>query len=75
VVIEAQTKSIPMRINRFSTALVIVGIAVTASAQKKPATPAQEWTTYNHDLGGTRFSPLTVASVAPRKPCRLSSPA
>jgi quinoprotein glucose dehydrogenase len=59
VVIEAQTKSIPMRINRFSTALVIVGIAVTASAQKKPATPAQEWTTYNHDLGGTRFSPLT----------------
>ena len=40
-------------------ALVVVAIAVTASAQKKQATPAQEWQTYNHDLAGTRFSPLT----------------
>ncbi|HVZ23268.1 MAG TPA: PQQ-binding-like beta-propeller repeat protein [Vicinamibacterales bacterium] len=27
--------------------------------QKKAATPAQEWPTYNHDLAATRFSPLT----------------
>src|SRR6185436_1959910 len=41
------------------SALAVVAIAVTVSAQKKPATPAQEWQTYNHDLAGTRFSPLT----------------
>src|SRR5436190_7157520 len=41
------------------SALAVVAIAVTASAQKKQATPAQEWQTYNHDLAGTRFSPLT----------------
>jgi quinoprotein glucose dehydrogenase len=35
-----------------------VGVVVLAQ-QKKAATPAQEWQTYNHDLGGTRFSPLT----------------
>jgi quinoprotein glucose dehydrogenase len=48
-----------MRINRLSTVLAVVVLAVTASAQKKSATPAQEWQTYNHDLAGTRFSPLT----------------
>jgi glucose dehydrogenase len=42
------------------TAVLIVALSVAASAQqKKAATPAQEWTTYNHDLAGTRFSPLT----------------
>jgi glucose dehydrogenase len=45
------------------SALVFFAIAVTASAQKKPATPAQEWQTYNHDLGGTRFSPLTEINI------------
>ena len=40
-------------------ALAVVAIAVTASAQKNRPTPAQEWQTYNHDLAGTRFSPLT----------------
>src|SRR5262244_4678435 len=44
---------------QLTSALVFFAIAVTASAQKKPATPAQEWQTYNHDLAGTRFSPLT----------------
>src|SRR5580765_8531850 len=33
--------------------------AAIAAQQKKAATPAQEWQTYNHDLAGTRFSPLT----------------
>jgi quinoprotein glucose dehydrogenase len=43
-----------------TAALVILAFAVTPSAQqKKAATPAQEWQTYNHDVGGTRFSPLT----------------
>src|SRR5881396_2163483 len=52
-------------------ALVAIVVAATASAQKKLATPAQEWPTYNHDLAGTRFSPLTeinagnVANLAP----------
>ena len=49
-----------MRINRLSTVLAVVALAVTASAQqRKAATPAEEWPTYNHDLAGTRFSPLT----------------
>jgi quinoprotein glucose dehydrogenase len=41
-------------------ALLVATFALAASAQqKRTATPAQEWQTYNHDLGGTRFSPLT----------------
>src|SRR5438445_10340461 len=48
-----------MSIKAFVTALAIAAVALVASAQKKAATPAQEWQTYNHDLGGTRFSPLT----------------
>ena len=39
-------------------ALLVVGLAVTGSAQRSPS-PASEWPTYNHDLAGTRFSPLT----------------
>ena len=45
--------------------------AAIAAQQRKAATPAQEWQTYNHDLAGTRFSPLTeintgnVAKLAP----------
>jgi len=38
---------------------VIVVLGVSGSAQKPAATAEQEWRTYNHDLGGTRFSPLT----------------
>src|SRR5438128_10874335 len=49
-----------MRIIGFSAVLLIlVGLAVARSAQQPAATPAQEWHTYNHDLAGTRFSPLT----------------
>src|SRR5215831_3935941 len=47
-----------MSIRHFVTALAVIALAVTPSAQKKAATPAQEWQTYNHDLAGTRFSPL-----------------
>ena len=47
-----------MSIRQFLTALAVIALAVTPSAQKKAATPAQEWQTYNHDLAGTRFSPL-----------------
>src|SRR5215475_10676659 len=60
-----------MSIRQFVTALAVIALAVTPSAQKKAATPAQEWQTYNHDLAGTRFSPLTeinsgnVAQLAP----------
>src|SRR2546421_9807893 len=43
----------------FAAPLVLVGAVVAANAQRRVATPAQEWPTYNHDLGGTRFSPLT----------------
>jgi len=34
-----------------------IGVVVLAQ-QNKPATAEQEWRTYNHDLAGTRFSPL-----------------
>jgi len=47
-----------MSTHRLATALAVIALAVTPSAQKKAATPAQEWQTYNHDLAGTRFSPL-----------------
>ena len=47
-------------IRRLIAALLVVTFALAASAQQKKATtPAQEWQTYNHDLAGTRFSPLT----------------
>src|SRR5438874_5048118 len=38
---------------------ISVCAAVVVAQQKKSATPAQEWRTYDHDLAGTRFSPLT----------------
>jgi glucose dehydrogenase len=40
-------------------AVLIVLLAATGSAQRSAAPPASEWPTYNHDLAGTRFSPLT----------------
>src|SRR6516164_6511482 len=46
---------------------IVLGLSVYAAiagAQKKAATPAQEWQTYNHDLAGTRFSPLTEINGA-----------
>src|SRR5437667_912535 len=38
---------------------MVLALAVAASAQRPAATAAQEWRTYDHDLAGTRFSPLT----------------
>jgi glucose dehydrogenase len=35
-----------------------LGLAVSAQQRVTPP-PASEWRTYNHDLAGTRFSPLT----------------
>src|SRR5881296_468716 len=46
-------------LGRTRAALLIVGLAAAGSAQRPAATPAQEWRTYDHDLAGTRFSPLT----------------
>src|SRR5262245_30306702 len=43
----------------FVLALSVCAVAGVVAQQKKAATPAQEWQTYNHDLAGTRFSPLT----------------
>jgi glucose dehydrogenase len=51
-------------------AISVCAVAGVLAQQKKAVTPAQEWQTYNHDLAGTRFSPLTeintgnVASLA-----------
>jgi quinoprotein glucose dehydrogenase len=39
--------------------LLVLALAAAAGAQRPAATPAQEWRTYDHDLAGTRFSPLT----------------
>src|SRR6476619_7347384 len=45
--------------------LAIVGLDAVQPERARPstlrrpaATPAQEWRTYDHDLAGTRFSPL-----------------
>src|SRR5262249_23825605 len=46
----------------FAVTLAIVGgvhATIAGRAQAPAATPAQEWQTYDHDLAGTRFSPLT----------------
>jgi glucose dehydrogenase len=47
----------------FVVALSVCTVAgsrlVIRAQQKKAATPEQEWQTYNHDLAGTRFSPLS----------------
>ena len=41
-------------------ALLVVVFGLGVSAQQRITTPAaSEWQTYNHDLAGTRFSPLT----------------
>src|SRR6476646_5896935 len=48
-----------MRIITFGTALLTVGLVAAGGAQRRGATPAQEWQTYNHDLAATRYSPLT----------------
>ena len=44
---------------RCIAALLIFTGALAARAQRPAATAAQEWRTYDHDLAGTRFSPLT----------------
>src|SRR5438067_13764315 len=53
-----------MRIACFSAVLAIVGLSVSGGAQRRAATPAEEWQTYNHDLAATRFSPLTEINAA-----------
>jgi len=69
-----------MRIIPVATALAVAVVAGAASAQRRAATPAQEWQTYNHDLGGTRFSPLTeintgnVATLAEAWTYRFPAP-
>src|SRR5439155_18419366 len=44
---------------RTLAALLVLGLGAAGSAQRLAVTPAQEWRTYDHDLAGTRFSPLT----------------
>jgi len=48
----------------FGAALLILGLAGAGRAQRPAATPAQEWRWYDHDLAGTRFSPLTEINAA-----------
>src|SRR5262249_22351020 len=38
----------------------MLALAVAAGAQRPSPTPAPEWRTYDHDLAGTRFSPLAA---------------
>src|SRR5499426_3431902 len=47
------------RIIGITALLLLLGLAAAGSAQRSAAAPAQEWRTYDHDLAGTRFSPLT----------------
>ena len=47
------------RIIGITAALLMLGLAAACKAQRPAAAPAQEWRTYDHDLAGTRFSPLT----------------
>jgi len=47
------------RVVAFGAAGVALALVVSGSAQRSAATPAQEWRSYDHDLAGTRFSPLT----------------
>ena len=54
-------------------ALLVIVFGLAVSAQQRVTTPAaSEWQTYNHDLAGTRFSPLTeintgnVSTIAKR---------
>src|ERR1041385_7024772 len=51
--------NIMKKLSVFVCALSVCLISSVRAQQKKAATPAQEWQTYNHDLAGTRFSPLT----------------
>ena len=58
----------------FATALSVCAVAGVLAQQKKAATPAQEWQTYNHDLAGTRFSPLTEINTGNVLICPFVSP-
>ncbi|HXD75063.1 MAG TPA: PQQ-binding-like beta-propeller repeat protein [Vicinamibacterales bacterium] len=64
----------------FVFALFVCVVAGVRAQQKKAATPAEEWQTYNHDLAGTRFSPLTqintgnVGKLAPAWSYRFPEP-
>ena len=49
----------------FRAAVLLVVFGLAASAQQRVTTPAaSEWQTYNHDLAGTRFSPLTEINTS-----------
>jgi glucose dehydrogenase len=41
------------------TALVIVPLALACAQTSRPPNAANEWRTFNHDLAGTRYSPLS----------------
>jgi len=64
----------------FVAAISVCAVAGVIAQKKAAATPAQEWQTYNHDLAGTRFSPLTeintgnVAKLAPAWSYKLPAP-
>lgn len=44
--------------------ILLAGTLVVIAQTKKPQISADEWPTYNHDLAGTRYSPLT--QITPR---------
>ena len=51
------------------TSVVLIGVLAQSAAMGQPATTegSGEWRTYNHDLAGTRFSPLgsALSSMSP----------
>src|SRR5262249_9318851 len=53
-----------MRVTAISAALVIAGLVVSGRAQRRAASPGEEWRTYDHDLAGSRFSPLTEINTS-----------
>jgi quinoprotein glucose dehydrogenase len=53
------TRSSHRTTTKFCVALFVAAVAAVGVAQQRSVPPANEWQTYNHDLGGSRFSPLT----------------
>jgi glucose dehydrogenase len=50
---------------RFAIVIVVAQLLPAAFGQTpKPAAPSGDWPSYNHDLGGTRYSPLTQIDAA-----------
>ena len=44
--------------------MIVVAVTAGPSAQRRTVPAAVQWPTYNHDLAGTRFSPLTQINVS-----------